>query len=98
MSADGKWKITVQTPLGVQEVTADIRTEGASFTADTEGGPMGGKRISGEVLGDTLTWSTEISTPMPLRVDFEVTVSGDRMSGTAKLGLFGTAPLSGERI
>jgi hypothetical protein len=98
MSADGKWKITVQSPLGMQVVTADIRTEGATFSARTEGGPMGGQDIAGEVMGDTLTWSTNITSPIHLKIDFEAKVDGDRMAGQAKLGMFGNAPLTGERV
>ena len=98
MSADGKWKITVQTPLGTQEVTADIKTDGSTFTARTEGGAMGGQDIAGEVMGDTLTWTSNITSPMPMKIDFEARVDGDRLTGQAKLGMFGTAPLSGERI
>jgi hypothetical protein len=97
MSADGKWKITVQTPMGAQEVTADITTDGGAFTARTEGA-MGGQEVSGTVLGDTLAWSTDITSPMPLHIEFEAKVEGDRMSGSAKLGMFGSAPLTGERI
>jgi len=98
MSADGKWKIKVQSPLGTQEVTADIKTDGATFTAHTEGGAMGGQDISGEVMGDTLTWSSKITNPIHLTIDFEAKVDGDQMTGNAKLGMFGNAPLSGERV
>jgi hypothetical protein len=97
MSADGTWKIVVQTPLGTQEVTARIVTDGGTFTAATEGA-MGSQQVSGQVLGDTLTWTAKITNPMPLTIDFEATVAGDSMRGTAKLGLFGDAPLTGERI
>jgi hypothetical protein len=97
MSADGKWKISIQTPMGAQEVTADIATDGAAFTARAES-PMGAQDIAGEVMGDTLTWSMDITSPMPMRIDFEATVAGDSMTGKAKLGMFGSAPLTGERV
>jgi hypothetical protein len=97
MSVDGNWKITIQTPMGAQEVTASITTSGDTFTGKTEG-KMGSQEISGKVAGDTLTWTADITNPMPLRIDFEVKVAGDSMNGTAKLGPFGAAPLSGQRI
>ena len=97
MSADGKWKIIIKTPMGAQEVTADIKTDGGAFTATTEG-PMGAREIAGSVMGDTLAWSMDITNPLPLHVEFEAAVDGDRMSGTAKLGMFGAAPLTGERV
>lgn len=97
MSADGKWKITINTPMGPQEVTADITTSGDTFTGQTEG-RMGSAPVSGKVSGDTLTWSTDITNPMPMRLDFEAKVEGDKMTGNVKLGAFGNAPLSGVRI
>ena len=97
MSADGNWKITISTPMGPQEVTAAITTSGDSFTGKTSG-RMGDQEISGKVSGDTLTWSADITQPMPLKLDFDVKVTGDSMAGNVKLGAFGNAPLTGVRI
>jgi len=97
MSADGAWKITISTPMGPQQVSANITTSGDSFTGKTEG-PMGSQQITGRVAGDTLTWSADITSPMPLRLDFEAKVDGDKMTGNVKLGAFGNAPLTGQRV
>jgi len=97
MSADGKWKITINTPMGAQTVTANIQTSGDTFTGTTEG-QMGSQEVSGKVNGDTLTWSANITNPMPLTLEFEAKVDGDKMTGNVKLGMFGNAPLSGERV
>lgn len=96
MSADGKWKITINTPMGAQEVEADITTSGDTFTGKTEG-RMGSQEITGKVAGDTLTWSSAITSPMPMTLEFEAKVDGDKMTGNVKLGAFGNAPLSGVR-
>ena len=45
MSADGNWKITISTPMGPQEVTAHITTQGDTFTGRTES-PMGSQEIT----------------------------------------------------
>ena len=97
MSADGNWKITISTPMGPQEVNAQITTSGDSFTGKTES-PMGAQEITGKVSGDTLTWSADITKPMPLKLEFEVKVEGDKMTGTCKLGALGTAPGRGQRV
>lgn len=96
MSADGNWKITINTPMGPQEVNATITTSGDTFTGKTEG-RMGSQEITGKVDGNTLTWSANITSPMPMQLDFTATVDGDKMSGNVKLGAFGNAPLSGVR-
>ncbi len=96
MSADGNWKITINTPMGAQVVNASITTSGDSFTGKTSG-PMGDQEITGKVAGDTLTWSANITSPMPLTLEFEAKVDGDAMTGNVKLGAFGNAALSGVR-
>ena len=96
MSADGVWKITINTPMGPQEVTAAITTAGDTFTAKTSG-RMGDQDVSGKVAGDTLTWSASITQPMPMTLDFEAKVDGDKMTGNVKLGAFGNAPMSAVR-
>lgn len=97
MSADGNWKITINSPMGAQEVEASITTNGDTFTGTTKG-RMGEQSVEGKVSGDTLTWSTSISQPMPMTLEFTATVSGDSMSGNVKLGAFGSAPLTGTRV
>lgn len=96
-AADGNWKITINTPMGAQEVSASITTSGDTFTGKTSG-RMGDADISGTVAGDTLTWSSAITQPMPMTLEFEATASGDTMTGNVKLGAFGNAPLSGVRV
>lgn len=97
MSADGNWKITINSPMGAQEVNASIKTNGDTFTGTTSG-RMGEQTIEGKVNGDTLTWSAAITQPMPMTLEFSATVSGDSLSGNVKLGAFGSAPLTGVRV
>lgn len=97
MSADGKWNVTVNSPMGAQQSDLDIKTSGGTFTA-TMSGRMGTQEISGKVEGDTLTWSTSITQPMPLTLEFTVKVAGDDMTGSVKAGAFGSSPLTGKRV
>ena len=32
MSADGTWKVTINSPMGVQQGTLEVATSGATFT------------------------------------------------------------------
>ena len=96
MSADGTWKTTINSPMGVQEGTLTITTSGGTFTGKQES-RMGTQDISGTVDGDKLTWSTAITSPMPLTLTFNVSVSGDDMTGTVQAGAFGSSPLTGKR-
>jgi hypothetical protein len=83
--------------MGAQVVTATITTSGDTFSGKTES-QMGSQDVTGKVAGDTLTWSSDITSPMPMTLEFEAKVDGDKMTGNVKLGAFGNAPLSGERV
>jgi hypothetical protein len=96
MSADGTWKTTINSPMGVQEGTLTIATSGATFTGKLSG-RQGDQDISGAVAGDTLTWTSQMTQPFPITLEFTVTVSGDNMEGSVKAGSFGSSPLKGVR-
>jgi hypothetical protein len=96
MSADGTWKVTINSPMGVQQGTLNVKTEGNTFTGSFEG-QMGKQDITGSVDGDKLSWKTNITSPMPLELTFNLTVSGDNLSGAVQAGAFGSSPVSGVR-
>ncbi len=96
MSADGTWKTTVNSPMGVQEGTLTITTSGDTFTGKMEG-RMGTQDVSGKVDGANLSWSTQLTQPFPMTLEFTVAVDGDKMSGNVKAGAFGSSPLTGVR-
>jgi hypothetical protein len=91
------WKVTLNTPVGPQDMVAQIVRKGDTFTGRIDS-TMGSEDINnGVATGATLTWTMAVKKPMPLKVVFEVKVEGDKMTGKAKLGMFGTASLTGER-
>lgn len=96
MSADGNWKITINTPMGARTMDVAVATSGDSFTGKVDS-EMGSQEVTGKVDGDTLTWSSDITNPMPMKLEFSAKVEGDKMSGNVKLGMFGNAALTGER-
>ena len=95
-AADGTWKTTINSPMGVQQGTLTIKTDGAAFSG-TMGGAQGSQDISGKVDGNTLTWGAKLTQPFPIDLEFTVTVDGDAMTGSVKAGAFGSSPLKGER-
>jgi hypothetical protein len=54
--------------------------------------------VQGKIAGDRLTWVMEVTKPTKIKLEFDVTVSGDAMTGKAKLGMFGKSDLTGQRI
>ena len=95
MSVDGKWNITIKTPMGDQNAELTLKQEGDALTG-TMSGAMGAVDVAnGKVEGDTLTWSASVTSPMPVTLDFTGKIEGDAISGDVKLGAFGSSTFSG---
>jgi hypothetical protein len=63
MAIDGTYKIEVDTPMGKQEATLTLKTDGEKLSG-TEESFFGKNDFTGSVQGDTVTWSSDVSTPM----------------------------------
>ncbi|AXJ95545.1 MULTISPECIES: hypothetical protein [unclassified Sphingomonas] len=93
---DGTWDCTVKSPLGDQNMTLTIATDGGSFTGSASGA-MGSSDIAGDAAGNTITWKQQMTSPMPMTLDIEATADGDTLTGSVGAGAFGSFPLSGTR-
>jgi len=99
MAIDGTWKLTVNTPMGAQESTLVLSSSGATLTGTQSAGSSEGRPIDGgAVNGNNVTWKSSITRPMALTLEFNGTVNGDNMTGSVKLGMFGTQSFSGVRV
>jgi hypothetical protein len=97
MSADGTWNTTMNTPMGAQNGTLELTSDGGSLSGKLSG-PQGDIDITdGTVDGNALTWKAAITTPMAMTLEFSATLDGDNISGDVKLGAFGNATFSGTR-
>lgn len=98
MAVDGTWKLVVNTPMGSQESTLAIQSAGSGFTATQSAGHGEGRPVDDlAVDGDNVSWKASITKPMQMTLAFSGTVDGDNISGSVKLGMFGTAKFTGVR-
>ena len=98
MAADGKWQLTINTPLGAQQSTLTISTAGDSPTGTQTAGSGDERPVEDlHVSGETVSWKASITKPTALTLEFSATVQGDSMTGSVKLGMFGTQPFHGVR-
>jgi hypothetical protein len=99
MSADGKWEISMNTPMGAQSATLDLKEEGSVLTGTMSAAAAPGPLdvTDGKVDGDNLTWKAALTQPMPINLEFSAKVDGDKISGNVKLGTFGDATFEGTR-
>ena len=97
MSVDGTWNTTMNTPMGAQQGTLELKTDGGTLTGSLSGAQGTLELQEGTVDGNELAWKADITSPMAMTLEFTATVDGDNISGNVKLGAFGNAPLSGTR-
>jgi carbon-monoxide dehydrogenase large subunit len=93
---DGAWKLTMDTPMGAQQMTARFETAGDVFTGVLES-PEGTQEFTGTVAGNRLKWEMKVTQPMPITLKYDLAVDGDTIEGSAKLGMFGKAKVTGTR-
>jgi hypothetical protein len=92
----GKWNITIKTPLGDKSGVLELKTEGARLTGSLSDAEHYAAISDGKVDGNTLSWSAKITKPMRMSFKFTATVEADRISGAAK-HLLGKATFTGTR-
>jgi cyclohexanone monooxygenase len=96
MNADGKWDAIADTQMGEQKFTLRLRTNAGTFTGSIHSS-FGALLISGIIDGDTLRWSTVMSQPISMSLDYKVRVQADELTGEVSGGAFGVAPIRGTR-
>ena len=97
MSIDGTWNVTLQSPMGSQEGTLTLATDGDTLTG-TMSGPQGAMDIEDGQVGDgSYSWKVNITSPMAITIESTATVDGYTITGESKLGAVGTATFTGTR-
>ncbi len=94
MSIVGTWKLTLETPFGVQ--TPSLRIDAGGTGAMIS--PLGEVPLDNlQVTGDSAEFSAQIPTPVGnFSIGFEVAAAGDALNGAFKSPL-GSTPFSGAR-
>jgi hypothetical protein len=99
MAVDGTYKIEIESPMGKQESTLTLKTDGDKLSGSMDS--MFGKQdfSGGSVKGDDIAWVMEISGPMGnMKLEYTGKVSGNDISGSVKAGDFGSSPFKGKRV
>ena len=95
---DGKYDVVTKTPMGDQKGVLTLATDGDSLTGSISGDQGSIDLADGKVDGDQLSWTANITSPMPMKLEFSAKVDGDSISGSVQLGAFGSASFEGSRI
>ena len=93
---EGRWNITIKTPMGEKSGVLDLKTEGSALTGSMSDADHYADISDGKVQGNQLSWSAKITKPMRMSLKFTATVEADHISGAAK-HLLGKATFTGTR-
>ena len=98
MSADGTWKLTMQTPIGERKSTLALKEAGGGLTGKLTGDEGNATDIfEGKASGDSISFKAAIKSPMPLTLEFTGKVAGDKISGNVSASGVGSWPFQGNR-
>jgi aerobic carbon-monoxide dehydrogenase large subunit len=93
----GDWKMVMATPMGAQEMTGHFETDGSALKGYLAA-PEGQQDFTGSVDGNRLKFDLKVEKPMKMTLKYDLVVDGDAISGKVKLGMLGSAKLTGERL
>ena len=93
----GKWNITIKTPMGDKSGVLDLTVSGKTLTGSLSDAEHHVAISDGRVEGNNLSWKAKITKPMRLSFKFSAIVEQDRISGDAR-HLLGSATFSGTRV
>lgn len=98
MSIAGKWKVSMDTPIGKQQLVWDLQAQDGGWRGTMES-RAGVTALEGiQVEADRVSFSSRINGPMGvIDLSFEGTRDGDKISGTCRT-LFGNSEFAGERV
>lgn len=97
MSFDGRWNITIPTPIGKQEVTLDIIDRDGQLSGTATQGDECVAFVDPVIDGDRIRWSQQVTKPMRLTIKFDLVRDGDTLSGTAKPGILPSTSVTGAK-
>lgn len=93
---DGGWKMVLATPVGPQEMLGHFETAGSALSGYLSSAE-GRMSFTGTVEGNRLKFDLKVEKPMKITLKYDITIEGDKLTGKAKMGIFGSAKLSGHR-
>lgn len=98
MSVAGSYDCVTKSPMGDQKSVFTVEDCGDGTFTGKNAGAMGSMDIEdGKIDGDTLTWTMNMTVPMPMKLEGSAKVEGDTLTGSINAGAFGAMPMSGTR-
>ena len=96
LKVDGSWNMVLATPMGPQKMIGRFTTEGEVLKGMLES-DQGSMAFEGTITGNRLKWDMKVAKPIPITLKYDLVMDANKLSGKCKMGLFGSANVTGER-
>ena len=95
---DGDWNMVLKTPMGPQAMTVTFRTATDGTVSGVFNSPEGSQEFQGGTLeAGRVRFDLKVDKPMKITLKYDLQVDGDTISGKCKMGMFGSAKVTGDR-
>lgn len=96
-SVDGDWNAVLKTPMGPQAMVLTLRTHGDAVSGALSS-PEGSQEFTGgTVEGNRVRFDLKVEKPMKITLKYDLEITGDTLTGKCKMGMFGSAKVTGTR-
>ena len=97
MSVAGTYDCVTKSPMGDQKSKFTVTVDGNTFTGQNAGAMGSMDVVDGKVDGNNLTWTMNMTVPMPMKLEGTATIDGDALTGSINAGAFGAMSMTGTR-
>jgi hypothetical protein len=100
ISVTGTWRLVIDTPIGKQHAVLELSIQDGTLRGTARDDQHGGEMPLTDLAldGNRLTWAQAVRRPMRLNLTFDVTITGDELTGRAKAGRLPRSKVSGHRV
>ncbi|MGB0907485.1 MAG: hypothetical protein ACPGVT_08325 [Maricaulaceae bacterium] len=95
MAFTGTWNIVMKTPMGDREGVLTLAEDGGALTGSMSADGDSMDIVDGKVADGRASWKADLTSPMPITLEFDVAEDGGNLDGTVKLGMFGSSAVTG---
>ncbi len=97
----GDWDVRIKTPIGSLHIVYSFVLQDGTIVATASGKsetvPLNDIAIVESADGQRVTWRQTVTKPMRLKLEFDVLVRGDQLSGHSRAGRLPPSAVSGSR-
>jgi len=95
---DGDWNMVLKTPMGAQAMVVTFVSDGAGGLSGVFASPEGSQAFEGgTVEARRIRFELKVEQPMKITLKYDLQVDGDTIAGKCKMGMLGSAKVTGTR-